>query len=131
VEFAEPFLFETQLLALLRRKQLRRVGLRIAIFRLILEPFVFQLVESLKVVREIFGLSVERSLGPLHGCELVRQAEKSIGDGVGGGSQQLAEDQCHQLALAGWERVEARGLEVFGDECIKTPFVFIGQEFLD
>ena len=52
------------------------------------------------------------------------------GDGVGRRRQQLAQDQRHELALAGRQRVERRPLQVVGDQVVEPLLVGGRHELL-
>ena len=93
-------------------------------------PFVGQFVEVLPVLGKLFrrrfdGLDV-------FGCgfEFDGQADKRVGDGVGRGGQELAQDKRHQGSLAGRQGIEDWLLEVIGNQVVQPLFVRRWLEFL-
>ncbi len=99
-------------------------------FRLLLFPFVGELVVVLVVFGELVG-GRRGGLGPLRG--VVQSPDHGLErprDGAAGRRQQLAQDQRDELPLACRQRIEALPLQVGGDEIIEPLLVRIRDELL-
>ena len=107
------------------RRTCRRGGVVV-----VLVPFVGQLVELLPVLGHLFRRGIHSHSGGRCRFEALNEALQRRRNGIGGRGQQLAQDQRHQLALAGRQRIERRPLQVVGHQVVEPLLLLGGHELL-
>ena len=75
------------------------------------------------------GRRIDGRRGCGRGFEPLDQAVERAGDGVGRRREQLAQDERHELALAGRQGVERRPLQVVRDQIVE-PLLVVGRHEL-
>jgi hypothetical protein len=100
------------------------VGLRVRV------PLVGQLVGLLPVVGQVFGRRFDYLGSRLRSFKPRDQSSQRGRDRVCGRGKQLAEDQRHELALAGRQGVELVSLQVLRDQLVETLLVARRHELL-